>query len=250
MLFQKQIIFRYKKLPQNFAFISTYKFDEFFLDFEIAKQAFSINVIHQKANTTTPKGVVFYLHGTLNNIQYHLSKTTFFLEQQYDVIIMDYPQYGKSKGVLKEDLLYDVVENVYCAMFNKIQNSGPVFIVGRSLGTALASNLASKVSASGLILISPYSNMPDLFSQKVKLFSFEKLKFKLENNVYLPMVKSDAYILHGTDDTLIPIALAHKLIPFLKHPDRFVSIDKANHFNIHEKDEFKTFVASILNSIK
>ncbi|MFN8295415.1 MAG: alpha/beta hydrolase [Chitinophagales bacterium] len=244
MLLQRAIIFQSKRLRKNHVFESKYALTEHFFDFTIKDEKFLINAVHLKAENS--KGLVFFLHGTLNHIQYHLPKTEFFIEQNYDVVLIDYPKYGKSKGKLTEDFLHEIVEASYHKTIKLLQHTGKVILYGRSLGTALASNLATKINADALILISPYYSMPDLFHHKIKLFPFKKLKFKFENHTYLPRVTCDAYILHGNADKLIPIELAKKLIPHLKSSEYFIEIDKANHFDVHEKNEYKEKLIEIL----
>ncbi|HRH58633.1 MAG TPA: alpha/beta hydrolase [Chitinophagales bacterium] len=244
MLLQRAIIFQPKRLPKNHVYESVFPLTEYFFDFSIKEEKFLINAVHLKAKKT--KGLVFYLHGTLNNIQYHLSKAAVFIENNYDVVIIDYPKYGKSKGKLTEELLHVVVEISFQKTIMALDFTGDVVLVGRSLGTALASNLAAKIKPKGLILISPYYSMPDLFQHKVKMFPFKKLKFKFENHTYLPLVTCDAYIIHGNEDKLIPIVLSRKLIPFLKSPEYFIEIDKANHFDVHEKEVYKKLIRKIL----
>ncbi|MBP6586329.1 MAG: hypothetical protein KA215_11770, partial [Flavobacterium sp.] len=108
MLLQRAIIFRAKRLPDQHVFKCEHPFTELFFDFKIKDEKFLINAVHLKANSS--KGLVFFLHGTLNHIQYHLPKADIFLQHNLDVVIMDYPTYGKSKGKLTEALLYEVVE--------------------------------------------------------------------------------------------------------------------------------------------
>ncbi len=243
MLLQKAIIFRSKRLPKNHVFKCEHPLTEFFLDFTIRDEKFLINAVHLQAKSS--KGLVFFLHGTLNHIQYHLPKAAVFLQNNLDVVIMDYPTYGKSKGKLTEDLLHEVVEITFKKTIEKLNHTKDVYLVGRSLGTALASNLATKVHPKKLILISPYYSMPDLFNHKIKLFPFKKLKFKFENHTYLPRVNCDTYILHGDKDKLIPIELAQKLIPHLKSSQHFIVIPGADHFNVHEKSIYKEMVSRL-----
>ena len=245
MLLDKNIIFRRKRLPQNHVFTANYPLEEYFFSMEINQHKFEINTVHVKSNK--PKGWVFYLHGTKHHIQYHLAKIDTFLAQQYDVVMIDYPQYGKSNGILTEDTIYKVVEQTYFQSLQKIPLSGEMVLVGRSLGTALASNLATKITVKNTILISPYYSMPDLFQHKTKIFSFKKLNFKFENHSHLQQALGNIYILHGTADKLIPIMLAQKLQPLLKSAEYFFAIDNANHFNIHKKEKYRQIIADILS---
>lgn len=245
MLLQRAIIFRPKRLRKNHVYKSDFPLTEYFFDFKIKEEEFLINAVHLQAKNS--KGLVFFLHGTLNHIQYHLPKANIFIENNYDVVIIDYPKYGKSKGKLTEDFLHEIVEVSYNKIIKELNHTGDVVLVGRSLGTALASNLATKIKPKSLVLVSPYYSMPDLFNSKLKLFPFKKLKFKFENHTYLPHVACDTYIFHGNEDKLIPIELSKKLIPHLKSPEFFIEIEKANHFDVHEKPVFKKMIKNILS---
>lgn len=244
MLLARTIIFQPKRLPASFQFQSAHPLTEFKFDFTIEQHKYHINAVHLKA--AERKGLVFFLHGTLNHIQYHFPKADIFIRHNYDVVIMDYPTYGKSKGRLTEDLLHQVVEITYRKTLEALNYSEKVILVGRSLGTALASNLATKIHPEKLILISPYYNMPDLFQHKVKLFPFKRLKFKLENDRFLKEISCDTYIFHGNRDKLIPIQLAKKLIPLLKAEKYFIEIPDADHFNVHETEIYQNTIKNIL----
>ena len=84
MLLQRAIIFQPKRLPKKHVFESAFPLTEYFFDFTIKEDKFLINAVHLKAENS--KGLVFYLHGTLNNIQYHIPKADIFLEHNYDVV--------------------------------------------------------------------------------------------------------------------------------------------------------------------
>lgn len=245
MLLQRAIIFQPKRLPKHFVFQSNFPIEEYFFDFNIEKDTFSINTVHLKSEN--PKGLVFFLHGTLNHIQYHLPKADVFIENNYDVVMIDYPKYGKSKGKLTEKLLHEVVAISFQKIITQINFTGDIVLVGRSLGTALASNLATKIKPKYLILISPYYSMVDLFNSKLNLFSFKNLKYKFENHAYLPNVDCNTYIIHGNADKLIPIHLAKKLIPFIKNENHFIEINEADHFNVHEHQLYKESIKNILS---
>ncbi len=245
MLLQRAIIFRAKRLKPDHLFETEHPLDEYFFHFNIGAEKFAINTVHIKS--PQPKGMIFFLHGTLNHIQYHLPKATVFIENNYDVVMMDYPTYGKSTGKLTEDLLHAVVEETYRQTLEKFGQPERVYFIGRSLGTALASRLATVFSPDGLVLISPYYSMPDLFRHKAaKVIPFKRLKFKLENHTYLPQVTCPAYIIHGTEDRLIPISLAQKLIPFLPSEEHFITVPEADHFNVHKKAMYLDWIQQLL----
>lgn len=249
MILEEFILFRNKRLPKTHQFTADFAYDEHFHNIEIDKEKFSINAIHLKSNK--PKGLIFFLHGTLNHIQYHIPLCYEFLQNNFDVYMLDYPTYGKSTGKIKEVFLYQIVHNVYDAClkneYSQQINYSKKIIVGRSLGTALASNLATKEIADELILITPYYNMPDLIGHILRKKKPAKLKTYLPNHEHIPNVKIPTTIFHGTKDRLIPHSIAEKLKQHLKPSDSFVTLQNANHFNVHLHDDYKKKIKNILS---
>lgn len=249
MILEKFILFRNKRLPKTHVFKSDFPYDEHFHQLEFDNHKFSINAIHLKAKQ--PKGLVFFLHGTLKHIQYHIPLCYEFLQNHYDVYLLDYPTYGKSTGKINEAFLYQIVHQVYIESLknehSKKINYEKKIIIGRSLGTALASHLATKVKADELVLITPYYNMPDLIGHLLKRKKPAKLKTYLPNHEYIPNVKIPITIFHGTKDRLIPHSIAEKLKQHLKPNDSFITLSNSTHFNVHLHDDYKKKIKNILS---
>ncbi|MDB5228216.1 MAG: Abhydrolase protein [Bacteroidota bacterium] len=241
---QRSIIFHPKKLAKDHVFKSDYPLTEYFFEFNIQGNDYFINVVHLRAENS--KGLVFFLHGTFKNIQFAITRVEEYLLNHYDVVIMDYQGYGKSTGKLTEELLHDVVEMTFEKIKDELKYKGEIIICGRSLGTALASNLAGKVNPKKLILISPYYSMPDLFHYHSR-FNFPNLNFRFENYTYLPMVNCETFILHGDRDKLIPSKLSKKLIPHLKDQENYKEISGAGHFDVHTYPKYKEAIKNILS---
>ena len=249
MILEKFILFRNKRLPKSHVFKADFAYDEHFHALKIDDEHFSINAIHLKSDK--PKGIVYFLHGTLNHIQYHIPLCYEFLHNNFDVYLLDYPTYGKSKGKISETYLYKIVQHVYDECLknerSKYVNYTKKIIVGRSLGTALASNLATKATADELILITPYYNMPDLIGHLLKKKKPAKLKNYFPNHEHVPNVKIPITIFHGTKDRLIPHSIAEKLKQHLKPTDLFVTLPNSTHFNVHLHDDYKKKIKNILS---
>ncbi len=248
MIFEKYILFRNTRRSSHYTFKSAFDYDEHFHHITIDDEKFLINAVHLKAQQ--PKGLVFFLHGTLKDIQYHIPLCYEFLENNYDVYMLDYPNYGKSKGKLHESYLYHIAQRVYqeCIEndYSKKINYSKKIIVGRSLGTAIASNLAIHSHADNLILITPYYNMPDLISHILRRKKPLHLKNHFPNHKFVPEISIPITIFHGTNDKLIPHFIAEKLKQHLKQVDTFVTLPGANHFNVHLHTEYKNQIKNIL----
>lgn len=212
---QEHLLFLHKPLPDDHKFSFDHNFEEH--DFNLADGA-RIHAIlfHQEGS----RGVVAYYHGQGVNIEMKgaaVSET--FLSKGYDVMIMDYRGFGKSRGPLSEKNLledalvpYDYVKERY--------GQGRVVVYGSSLGTGVATYVAAKREPRMLILESPYYNMIDLakFSKPyIPLAVIEWiLKYPLRTDLYFHEVNSDTHIFHGTADKIIPYQSSLMLVDQIK----------------------------------
>jgi pimeloyl-ACP methyl ester carboxylesterase len=159
------------------------------------------------------------------------------------LLVVDYRGYGWSTGTpLTSKMLPDaqiVIDNLSTVLVNaNVQADVPIFLKGRSLGSAPAIYLATVASdkLEGLIIESGYASAPSLFRRlgipiaddikddmTLPLYNDEKMK-----KVDLPLL-----IIHGEEDNLIPVDNAKKLYSNSPHEDkRLLIITGAGHNNL------------------
>ncbi len=84
-----------------------------------------------------------------------------FTRNKYEVWMMDYPGFGKSTGKLTEQIMYDDAATLY-QMARARFSKDSIIIYGKSLGTGVASQLASVKDCKRLILETPYYSIEAL----------------------------------------------------------------------------------------
>ncbi len=241
--FQEKIIFRPTKLAQNFTFKFPNQFEELFLKTE---DGASINALHFKVDK--PKGVILYFHGNMGDLNRWGKITEFFVELNYDVFVMDYRTYGKSTGLLSEQALYDDAEMCYNYVL-KQYNESEITIYGRSLGTGMATYLASKKKSKNLILETPYYSLTDVAKRRFSMYPSEKtLRYDFPSYKYIQKVTCPISIFHGTNDRVVPYASGEKLFNSIQQKEKnFFTIENAGHNNL---SEFKVYQNQILEILK
>lgn len=162
------------------------------------------------------QGVILYLHGNKGSNRRCARQASNLAGLGFDVFMPDYRGYGKSDGCISsEKQLLSDVEKVYAFLLDHYDESR-IIIVGYSLGSGMASWLATHHKPKHLVLVAPYLSLTDM---KDRLFPFVPdaiLKYRLPNDEYLRRVHSPVTIVHGTDDELIPFECAetlHRLYP-------------------------------------
>lgn len=174
------------------------------------------------------KGLVFYLHGNAGNLQSWFVNADFYRRAGYDLVMLDYRGYGKSTGRIESEAqlradvraAWDAVAPSYAGLRR--------VIVGRSLGTSLASGLAVAVKPEQLVLISPYTRMVDLMRQHFPLLPTALLRYPLDTSALLADWRAPLLLIHGEQDPLIPPQHSERLLA-LAPQGRLALIQGAGH---------------------
>lgn len=196
---------------------------------------------------TLTKGVVLYFHGNRENINRYARFAPTFINGNYEVWMADYPGFGKAKGKATEALMYEEAKQLYL-LARKKYTPEQIIIYGKSIGTGVASWLASVRDCRHLMLETPYYSIPSLLQPVFGIYPLNRLlRFQFPTYEYLPMVKAPITILHGTDDGVIRYSNASKLIPLLKKDDRFVTIEGGSHNNLSDYPVFQQTIQEILS---
>ncbi|MCW5515186.1 alpha/beta hydrolase [Muriicola sp. Z0-33] len=239
---QEKLIFLPTTLPQNYSFSFSQPFDEIFLT---AADDAVLNGLHFK--NEAPKGTILYFHGNAGDLSRWGNIVTFFVDKGFDVIVMDYRTYGKSSGTLSEAALYKDGQLFYDYALDHYQEQN-IILYGRSLGTGIASKLASQNQPRQLILETPYYSLLDL---AIKRFPFLPvkwfLKYQLPSNEYTQLVKCPINIFHGTDDKVVPYDSGERLFNSLNIKQKqFISVPDGEHNNLVDFDAYRKGIDQVL----
>ncbi|HRN80013.1 MAG TPA: alpha/beta hydrolase [Ferruginibacter sp.] len=227
---QEKMLFHPKPLPTGYAFPFQQPFEEIFIPVNTTD---TIHMVHFESTAAVQKGDVLYFHGNRNNIEYYYNRVPVFLKAGYDVWMPDYYTFGKSRGTLTEESLTGLSLTVY-QYVTGVSHNTQIVVYGRSLGTALASYVAAEMPVKQLILETPYSSIPSLFSTYAFIYPVEVMStYRLSNYKNLERVQEPVCVFHGTDDGVIPYREAARLKKVLKPGDRFIDIEEAAHNNIN-----------------
>lgn len=223
---QKDFIFYPTKLNQNYQFSQFKNFEELFF----AVENVTIHALHFK--TTNPKGLVLYFHGNAGALDKWGYEAVEFTRRNYEVIMPDYRSYGKSTGTLTEQNMNEDALMIYHKI---VENTDPskVVIYGRSLGSGVACELATKVDAKIVILETPYLSISAVAKRGFFFLPISSLlKFHFNNDQKIKKLKCPVHIIHGTKDELIPYAHGAKLAEIYGDQSILTTVEGASHNNL------------------
>jgi alpha-beta hydrolase superfamily lysophospholipase len=239
--FQDKILFHPKTLERNYSF----RFDQPFTELNIpVSSERNLNVVKFTTDSVS-KGIVLYFHGNRQNIERYAKFSKIFTNSGFEVWMMDYPGFGKSTGDRNEKTIYNDAMLLY-RMAIALQPSENIIIYGRSMGTGVASQLASVRASRHLVLETPYYNISALAKHYLPIYPVNPMsKYSFPTNEYLQFVRAPVTILHGTRDEVIPYKQAKKLKN--ENPDiQFISIGNGKHNNLADYPIFNKAIEAIL----
>lgn len=177
---------------------------------------------NNRSNISNTASTILYLHGNGESraFYWNMEKYTKLLgdPEIREIVAMDYRGFGDSAGVATEEGLYEDATTIFNWMCEELELHD-IIIYGHSLGSAVASHLASTVSRSnrrpvaGLILEAPFTSLQTLISDWWHTYLPSSLypgRYVLQNldvfptSEHLHQVECPILILHGAQDKVIP----------------------------------------------
>lgn len=189
-------------------------------------------------------GLILYFGGNADDA------TRFVLHvkelQGYDIVAFNYRGYVGSTGVPSEKALFEDALKIY----DTYAKGRKVVVIGRSLGTGVATYLASKRVVDGLILLTPYDSILSIAKLKYPFFPIDLLlQNKFESVNYLPLVKAKIAVFEVENDATIPRYHFEKFLEAMPTKPLHVILANTTHGKILEHPAFTSELQTILGKI-
>ena len=180
---------------------------------------------------------LLWFHGNAGNINRRLDNIKMLHDRvPANVFIIDYRQFGKSEGKISEQGTYlDAKAALSYLHSRKDINNEKIIFFGRSLGSAVAVDLAVKEKCCALILETPFTSIKEM-GKKLYPFLFMSLHFlrtKYDSLSKISKIKVPTLIMHGDKDELVPIEQGKMLYEKANEPKEFYTIPGAMHNDTH-----------------
>jgi alpha-beta hydrolase superfamily lysophospholipase len=238
---QEGILFFPQRLPQKHTFHFNWPHEEKNIQLE---DGTVLNGLLFKADSS--KGVILYLHGNAGSLDSWGWVARVYTDLDYDVFMLDYRGYGKSGGKIKSEAqLHEDVQTVY-NMLVKQYSEGHIVVLGYSIGTGLASKVASENNPSLLILQAPYYSVVDEMKSRFPIIPAFILKYMLENNVHLKKCSMPVIIFHGDQDNVIDYRASVKLQKEFKPGDQLITLSGEGHNGMSDTEAYRVAIEEIL----
>lgn len=176
-----------------------------------------------------------WLHGNGGNISHRVDELAILHHRLgVNVFIFDYQGYGRSEGRPTEMGTYRDARNALDYLENRPEVSpGRIVYFGRSLGSAVAVNLAVERPPLGLALVSPFTSLEDMAKLSFPFLPLEWLtRGKYDSLGLIGRVESPVMVIHGAMDTMVPMSQGLRVFEAAKEPKRLVVLANAGHNDV------------------
>lgn len=176
------------------------------------------------------------------------SDATEFLEYcdvlyDYDIVSLNYRGYIKSSGKPSEEALFSDAITIY----NTFSKGQDIILIGRSLGSGVASYLASKKKVDKLILITPYDSILSVAQEKYFYFPIKLLlNHHFDTMNYINKVDCDIFVIEVKNDITVPNNHTKKLLEFIQTPPKHIVLDGVTHGNVLKHPNLSNYIKNFI----
>ena len=133
----------------------------------------------------------------------------------YNIAVLDYPGYGKTEGEPSEASLKAFGLAVYDALAERDDvDPARMAVFGYSIGTGVATYVASLRDVDSLVLMAPYASGYDLYNSMLDVFHGPLgalVAFRMESAEFARDVEAPSLVLTSVDDEMVPSASSERL---------------------------------------
>jgi abhydrolase domain-containing protein 17 len=190
--------------------------------------------------------LILFSHGNAENIEQGMDFLRALRDAGFSVLAYDYSGYGLSTGRPTERAAYADADAAYAWLTRRGVPPERIIVHGRSLGGAVAADLASRRPIGRLVLESTFTSAYRV-ARLHPWIPFDR--FRTADK--LPRVTAPVLVIHGTDDEVIRFWHGERLYALARGPKRRFWVPGATHNDLSYVagdrywDELRAFAASL-----
>jgi hypothetical protein len=175
------------------------------------------------------RATVVFFHGNGGTIADRLHVATAWIALGFDVLMAEYPGYGRSAGRPSEPSLRAAAQAAWSWVRTK-RPAARVVAFGESLGGAVAIDLAARQALDAVVVQSTFTSIADMARVVFPWLFFDPpLRNRFDSLASIRRVRVPTLILHGDSDDFVPFSQGQRLFAAAAGPKRFVKLEGAHH---------------------
>lgn len=243
-LFQGRMIFYPQKVPRQT--LNRYKAFEMILDHDgVALHGWFV-----KGRISKDQPLVVYYGGNAEEISWNMEEMKRYGIDSF--LLINYRGYGNSQGSPSEkDLVADALFIMEHIIGRFQVNPEHIVLMGRSLGTGVAVQVAAKQKVGGVILVTPFDSLVNVAKTHYPLFPVNLLlRHRFDSVSLAPKIDIPALFIMGSNDLIIPNRFSEYLAEKWKGAKTLMLIKGAGHNDIEAHNAYQEAIIEFLKGIR
>ena len=170
-------------------------------------------------------------HGNGEELADEVSLVAALKAEGVGVLAVEYPGYGLAGDQsTSETSIYSAAERAIAFLDRRDVSASSIVLVGFSLGSGVAVEMAHRGHGSKLVLLAPYTSMVDMVARYVPFVPTSLIvRDRFDTLAKAPAIHLPTFVVHGDSDPLIPVAMGKKVAAAF--PDATLEVALGAHHN-------------------
>jgi uncharacterized protein len=196
----------------------------------VTTAADGVTVAHWGALSGAARGVVVLFHGNGGTVAELAPWAEAFRRRGYGVVLADYRGYSGNPGSPSEQGLYADARALLAWLGAQGFADRQIVLLGWSLGSGVAVEMAVERHPRALVLLSPYTALFDVGARDYPLFPVRALmRDRFDNLSKIAAVDAPVMIVHGAADDVVPPDMGRTLFAAAREPKRALFVAGVGH---------------------
>jgi len=189
------------------------------------------------------KKAIIYFGGNAENVDYN-AESFIELFPDHAIYLVKYRGYGGSAGKPTEQGLYSDALYIYDELSSGHKE---ISIIGRSLGSAVATYLAANRQTSKLVLITPFDSIQSVAQSLYPIYPMSVLlKDKHDSYSRVSIITAKTLVIAAEHDQAIGMSHTQRLVDEFSNEVLFEVIEGADHNNISNFPHYNKIISGFL----
>jgi fermentation-respiration switch protein FrsA (DUF1100 family) len=186
------------------------------------------------------KATILYFHGNGGEIADRPERFAAYQAEGFGVFFLSYRGYGASTGSPSEAGLVDDARAAHNWLMAKGIAPDEIMLVGESLGSGVAVQLAAERKIKALALEAPFASAVNIAAAAYWWLPVRFLmKDRYESFSFIDKVKAPLLVIHGDLDDIVPLSEGKALFARAHEPKEMVVVTGGGHGSIFSSDSWR-----------
>jgi fermentation-respiration switch protein FrsA (DUF1100 family) len=192
---------------------------------------------------------LLYFHGNGGGLSGRAVRFQRYQEAGFGVLMLSWRGYSGSTGRPSEAANYVDAHLAYDSLIARGVKPADIIVYGESLGSGVATHLATEVPVGAVVLDAPFTSVADVGAGEYPYLPVRWLMTeRYDSASRIARISAPLLILHGERDTVVPVAMGRRLYELAREPKKIVVFPNGHHSDLDQHgavDVMRTWIDEI-----